>query len=178
MWKFTLCMLSNLHSYCRLLLFFIFFSKNPFRNTIGVSISLDPDQARQYVGPDLGPKCLQWLSGDNTSNEGVKNHKIFSTCMWPHFNDQRLVYLQCKLEGDVKDSPMIPIFASWYVVMCLTSHQQLTSYGDGATAFSLIRETGETGNRTSDPWFTAPAKWSRTILECSKIILEFSRTMF
>ena len=24
----------------------------------------------------------------------------------------------------------------------------------------------------------APAKWSRTVLECSKIILEFSRTMF
>ena len=23
-----------------------------------------------------------------------------------------------------------------------------------------------------------PAKWSRTVLECSKIILEFSRTMF
>ena len=24
----------------------------------------------------------------------------------------------------------------------------------------------------------SPAKWSRTVLECSKIILEFSRTMF
>ena len=24
---------------------------------------------------------------------------------------------------------------------------------------------------------TAPAKWSRTVLECSKIILEFSRTV-
>ena len=26
--------------------------------------------------------------------------------------------------------------------------------------------------------FCPPAKWSRTVLECSKIILEFSRTMF
>ena len=28
------------------------------------------------------------------------------------------------------------------------------------------------------PYCNAPAKWSRTVLECSKIILEFSRTMF
>ena len=29
-------------------------------------ISLDPDQARRSVGPDLGPNCLQKLSADNT----------------------------------------------------------------------------------------------------------------
>ena len=34
------------------------FSKNPFRNTIRVPNSLDPDQARHYVGPDLGPICF------------------------------------------------------------------------------------------------------------------------
>ena len=38
--------------------------------------------------------------------------------------------------------------------LCLTSHQQLRSYGDGATALSLILQTGEAGNRTCDPWFT------------------------
>ena len=27
---------------------------------------LDPDQARQNVGPDLDPKCLQKLSADDT----------------------------------------------------------------------------------------------------------------
>ena len=27
--------------------------------------SLDSDQARPYVGPDLGPNCLQRLSADN-----------------------------------------------------------------------------------------------------------------
>ena len=32
---------------------------------IWVSNSLDPDQARHFVGPDLGPKCLQRLSVDN-----------------------------------------------------------------------------------------------------------------
>ena len=28
----------------------------------------DPDQARQNVGPDLGPNCLQTLSVDNKSH--------------------------------------------------------------------------------------------------------------
>ena len=27
--------------------------------------SLDPDQAQHFVGPDLGPNCLQRLSADN-----------------------------------------------------------------------------------------------------------------
>ena len=42
------------------------FLKNSFRNTTRVSNSLDPDQARQNIGPDLGPKCLQRLSADDT----------------------------------------------------------------------------------------------------------------
>ena len=41
-------------------------SKNSFRNTIRVSNSLNPDQARQNVRPDLDPNCLQRLSADNT----------------------------------------------------------------------------------------------------------------
>ena len=36
-----------------------------FFNTIRVSNSLDTDQARHFVGPDLGPNCLQELSADN-----------------------------------------------------------------------------------------------------------------
>ena len=35
------------------------FSKNCSRNTIRVSNSLDPDQAGHFVGPGLGPNCLQ-----------------------------------------------------------------------------------------------------------------------
>ena len=41
------------------------FSKNSFTNTIRVSNSLDPDLARHFVGPDLGPNCLQRLSADD-----------------------------------------------------------------------------------------------------------------
>ena len=35
--------------------------------TIRVSNSLNPDQARHFVGPDLDPNCLQRLSADNKS---------------------------------------------------------------------------------------------------------------
>ena len=30
-----------------------------------MSNNLDPDQARHFVGPDLGPNCLQLISADN-----------------------------------------------------------------------------------------------------------------
>ena len=36
----------------------LLFSKHSFRNTITVSNSLDPDQARRFVGPDLAPNCF------------------------------------------------------------------------------------------------------------------------
>ena len=38
-----------------------------FFNTIKVLNSLDPDQARHFVGPDQSPICLQRLSADNNS---------------------------------------------------------------------------------------------------------------
>ena len=59
---------------CHLLTFFQkeMFSKNSIRNTITVSNSLDPDQARRYVGPDLDPNCLQSSSADDTSRRRVK----------------------------------------------------------------------------------------------------------
>ena len=57
----------GLNDFCRLL---NFFSENSFRNTctIRVSNSLDPDQTRRFVGPDLGPNSLHTirLSADVT----------------------------------------------------------------------------------------------------------------
>ena len=38
-----------------------------------MSNSLDPDQARQFVGPDLDPNCLQNLSADMTKVAQGKN---------------------------------------------------------------------------------------------------------
>ena len=52
--------------------------KNSLGNNISVSNILDPDQAPHFVGPDLGPNCLQRLSADNTSRqrvEGVRNRR-------------------------------------------------------------------------------------------------------
>ena len=37
-----------------------------------MSNSLDPDQARHFVGPDLGLNCLQKLSTDEISRQRVK----------------------------------------------------------------------------------------------------------
>ena len=49
--------------FCRLLDFSKFtFSKNSFRISIRVSNSLDPDQARHFVGPDLDPNWFAQVS--------------------------------------------------------------------------------------------------------------------
>ena len=62
--------------YCLCLSSAVFFSKSTvskisFKNTIRVSNSLGLDQAQHFVGPDLGPNCLQGLSADGTSSERV-----------------------------------------------------------------------------------------------------------
>ena len=51
-----------------------------FFNTIRVSNSLDPDQARLFVGPDLGPNCLQRSSADIAGKE--LNTKQFVDTFW------------------------------------------------------------------------------------------------
>ena len=42
-----------------------------------MSNNLDTDQARPFVGPDLGPKCLQKLSADDTSKQRLKVGVVF-----------------------------------------------------------------------------------------------------
>ena len=60
----TLCLPDN---YCCLRFFSkSTFSKYSFRNIFRVSNSLDPDQARRFVGPGLDPDSLQILSADDT----------------------------------------------------------------------------------------------------------------
>ena len=45
-----------------------------------MSNSLDPDQARRFVGPDLGPNCLPKLSEDDTGRQRVNfNTSEFSS---------------------------------------------------------------------------------------------------
>ena len=45
-----------------------------------MSNRLDPDQARQFVGPDLGPICLQRLSADVTTMAGTQSKIALPTC--------------------------------------------------------------------------------------------------
>ena len=60
------------HEFCLLLIFLkINFFEKLFRNTIRVSNSLGPDPAGHFVGPDLGPNCLQRLSADDNSRQIV-----------------------------------------------------------------------------------------------------------
>ena len=48
------------------------FSKNSSRNYIRVSNGLDPGQARNFVGPDLGPRCLLRLLADGIRRQRVQ----------------------------------------------------------------------------------------------------------
>ena len=46
------------------------FSENKiFQKKFGKSNSLDPDQVRHFIGPDLGTNCLQWLSAEDISRQ-------------------------------------------------------------------------------------------------------------
>ena len=46
-----------------------------------MSNSLDPDQARQLVGPDLRPNCFQRLSADDTCRQRILYvSKAITTC--------------------------------------------------------------------------------------------------
>ena len=70
---------------CRLLIFSkSTFPKISFRTTIRVSNSLDPDQARQNVGPALGPNCLhgyQQTTKVAASKERAEwYHVVFIAC--------------------------------------------------------------------------------------------------
>ena len=69
-------MLGTLHAFLSSVDFSkLTFSKKSFRNTIRVSNSLDPDQARHFVELDLGPNCLQRLSGTTKVATGGERDK-------------------------------------------------------------------------------------------------------
>ena len=79
--EFILCM--------HLLLSADFFQNQLFQKTLPgtllMSNCLDPDQDRQYVGPDLGPDCLQRLSISRrhvaACKEGLKKQRNLKCCL-------------------------------------------------------------------------------------------------
>ena len=85
-----------------------------------MSNSLDPDQARRFVGPDLGPNCLPRLSAEDTGRQRVKvfydefKHffdAVISSRIFCHFNPFRAVCIhfvlcwQCDLIHDILNGP-------------------------------------------------------------------------
>ena len=64
----ALCMLGTLHAILSSADIFIYLFKSS--GILSESHNrLDPDQARHFVGPDLGPNCLQRLSADDTGKQ-------------------------------------------------------------------------------------------------------------
>ena len=67
-----------------------------------MSNSLDPDQARQFVGPDLGPNCLQRLSADISGKELNEKQLVDTFGLKPwlkliHFAPTFSIWLKCWL---------------------------------------------------------------------------------
>ena len=65
------------------------FSKSSFRNIIKVTNILDPDQAQNFIEPDLSPNCLQRLSADDTNRQRVNMnckaiHVHVNELPWPN----------------------------------------------------------------------------------------------
>ena len=74
----TMCMLGNFASFCRLMIFVFKINVITFQKclsdipyNIRLLQSLDPDQDRHNVGPDLGPNYLQRLS----ANDKIRRHQ-------------------------------------------------------------------------------------------------------
>ena len=60
-----------------------------------MSNSLDPDQDRQNVGPDLGPNCLQRLSADDKScEEREDKFSIINSnrTLWGYINSLQTIF--------------------------------------------------------------------------------------
>ena len=69
-----------------------------------MSNSLDPAEARSFVGPDLGPNCLQRLSADVTSTSLVgkelTSELVFSfTLVIFRHSDDLLTIPECSKDG-------------------------------------------------------------------------------
>ena len=72
----------SFHAFLSSAVFFskLTFSKNSFGNTIRVSNILEPDQARRFVGPDLGSNCLVRLSADDTRRQRTNDSLVINSC--------------------------------------------------------------------------------------------------
>ena len=90
------------------------FSKHSFINTLRMSSSLDTDQDRQFVGPDLGQNCLQRLAADNIGRQRVNTlFIILSVCA--EYNHVR-TWSVTRFRGMISTQPGSTPMASFKVV--------------------------------------------------------------
>ena len=83
--KFSFFLLSSADFFSKLT-----FSRNNFRNIIGVTNCLDPDQNRHSIGRVLGPNCLQRVVASKERVIVIQEPttRIFRVLVWFDFVDQ------------------------------------------------------------------------------------------
>ena len=80
-----------------------------------MSKSLDPDQARHFVGSDLEPNCLQKLSAEDIRRQRVQPHfhwivlNYTGTGHGLFGGDERVVYWKCEAGQVLKENLTIPL---------------------------------------------------------------------
>ena len=103
-----------------------------------MSNSLDPDQARHFVGPDLGPNCLQRLSADETSSLTSKGYINISKKIG---KDQESI-----------QSHRIPIKNSTTSQLEITNEsQEVSPFPSGDHKASINRRARKHRNNINDP---------------------------
>ena len=78
-----------------------------------MSNSLDPDQAQCFVGPDLGPNCLQRLSADDKSRHywGKSKHSEQIQLTTTYSQKTKVWHLMLIFSlGDNMHGKLIPVF--------------------------------------------------------------------
>ena len=126
-----------LYVFCRLHLFckIIFFSKTSFRYTVRVSNSLDLDQARRFVGSDLGLKLLQRHSANDTDSQRVNQAKSgteTNTVFWTlGYRNSGTIYISYEINKQGVDHTatiLVPRLCHSYMFSCRASYALLIEF--------------------------------------------------
>ena len=70
------------------------FSKNSFRNAIGSSNNLDPDQDRLSVGLDLGPNCSPRLYSSRQQKSPLARKELMQSNKHVHLEPSLTINVQ------------------------------------------------------------------------------------
>ena len=104
-----------------------------------MSNSLEPDQAGHFVGPDLGPNCLQKLLAYDTSRQGVNTFTAISALKSSALPSAALLW---KPISFIFESSISYINQSTKVKKCIyTSMLHLTNRFRNSQAYSTTAHT-------------------------------------